>query len=122
MKLAVNSVVFGINQAVAEALVMAERSGVDRTVAYDVFSNSAAGAPVVNYRKDIFLHPGELPVSFTIDLAVKDLELITGHAHEVGTTLPVAEGAIAVMRAAVAAGLGHRDMGDVAVYLRDRAG
>lgn len=118
MKLAVNSIVFSINQTVAEALVMTERSGIDRAVAYDTFCASAAGAPVIKYRREVFLRPGELPVSFTIDLAVKDLELITEHARQVGAPLPVAEEAAAVMRAAAVEGFGDRDMGDVAVYLR----
>lgn len=122
MKLAVNSVIFTINQGLAEALVMAERSGVDRTVAYDTFSASAAGAPVVKYRRDVFVAPGETPVTFTIDLGAKDLDLITQHAKRVGTSLPAAEAAASVMRSAAAAGLGGGDMGDVAAYLRDRAG
>ena len=122
MKLAVNSVVFSINQSVAEALVMAERSGVDREIAIDTFIRSAVGAPVVTYRRDWFTRPDEMPVSFTIDLAIKDLELITGHAEGVGTSLPVADEALTVMRDAAEAGFGERDMGDVSVYMREGAG
>lgn len=118
LKLAINSIVFGINQAVAEALVMAERAGVDRTVAYDTFCESAAAAPVVKYRRDVFVRPGELPVTFTIDLAVKDLELALQLGASVGASLPQAELNTQVMRDASAAGLGEADMGDIAVYLR----
>jgi 3-hydroxyisobutyrate dehydrogenase-like beta-hydroxyacid dehydrogenase len=121
MKLVINSMVFAESQAAAEALVMAERSGVDRAVAYDTICQSAAAAPVIKYRRDWFVHPGEMPVSFTIDLAIKDLDLITGHAKQVGTRLPAAEEAAAVLRAAAEAGMGEGDMGDVAIYMRNEA-
>ena len=38
MKLAVNTVIFGLNEAVAEALVLAEAAGIDRALAYDVLA------------------------------------------------------------------------------------
>ena len=47
MKLAVNTVIFGLNEAVAEALVLAERNGIERALAYEVLAASAAGAPMV---------------------------------------------------------------------------
>ena len=58
MKLAVNAIVFAINQAVAESLVLAERAGIERSVAYDVFASSAVAAPVVHYRRPVFEAPG----------------------------------------------------------------
>ncbi len=51
MKLAVNTLIFGLNGAVAEGLVLAERSGIDRALAYDVLAASAAGAPFVGYKR-----------------------------------------------------------------------
>ena len=58
LKLAVNVLIFGLNQALAEALVLAERAGVDRATAYDFFVTSAAGAPYVGYKRDAFVDPG----------------------------------------------------------------
>ena len=49
MKLAVNAVIFAIGQAVSEALVLAEKTGISRETAYDVFENSAVAAPMVKY-------------------------------------------------------------------------
>ena len=57
MKLAVNAVIFGLNVALSEALVLAERAGVDREAAYDVLQASAVGAPYVTYKRAAFLHP-----------------------------------------------------------------
>ena len=52
MKLAVNTVIFGLNGAVAEGLVLAERSGIERSLAYEVIAASAVGAPFVGYKRD----------------------------------------------------------------------
>src|SRR5688572_18305013 len=45
MKLAVNTVIFGLNGAVAEGFVLAEAAGIPPELAYDVIAASAAGAP-----------------------------------------------------------------------------
>jgi 3-hydroxyisobutyrate dehydrogenase/2-hydroxy-3-oxopropionate reductase len=76
MKLAVNTVIFGLNQALAEGLVLAETAGVRRELAYDVLAASAVGAPYVGYKRAAFLEPDATPVAFALDLAAKDLRLI----------------------------------------------
>jgi 3-hydroxyisobutyrate dehydrogenase/2-hydroxy-3-oxopropionate reductase len=118
MKLAVNDVLFAINQAIAEALVLAERAGIERTVAYDVFASSAVAAPVVHYRRNVFEHPESSPVTFPIDLVIKDLELVEALANRVNAAMPQAAANLASMRAASAAGFGAADMGQLAVHLR----
>ena len=122
MKLAVNAVVFAINQSISEALVLAERAGIERSVAYDVFASSAVAAPVVHYRRPVFEHPESAPVTMPIDLVVKDLGLALALGLEVGARLPQVETNLEAMKAASAAGLGAADMGTMAVYLRDTAG
>jgi 3-hydroxyisobutyrate dehydrogenase-like beta-hydroxyacid dehydrogenase len=118
MKLAVNDVLFAINQAIAEALVLAERAGIERSVAYDVFASSAVAAPVVQYRRNVFEHPESAPVTFPIDLVIKDLELVKALADRVHAVMPQAAANLASMRAASDAGLGAADMGQLAVHLR----
>lgn len=118
MKLAVNAVLFAINQGIAEALVLAERAGIERSVAYDVFASSAVAAPVVHYRRPVFEHPETAAVTFPIDLVVKDLGLVLALAADVDARLPQAETNLAVMKDASAVGLGDRDMGSIAVHLR----
>lgn len=118
MKLAVNAVVFGLNQAIAESLVLAERSGIDRSTAYEVFASSAIAAPIVHYRRAVFERPETTPVTFSVDLANKDLGLILTLASEVGMRMPQAEANLAVMEQAGRFGLGDHDMGEVATYLR----
>ena len=119
MKLAVNAVLFAINQAIAESLVLAERAGIERSVAYEVFASSAAAAPIVHYRRPVFEHPESTPVTFPIDLAIKDLGLVLARGSDVRARLPQAETNLAAMQAAASAGLGAADMGSMAVFLRD---
>lgn len=121
MKLAVNAVIFALNNAVAEALVLAERAGIDRALAYEVITKSAAGAPFVGYKREAFVDPDHAPVSFSLDLALKDLALITALADDLG--VPVAQAAAnAALIEQTAGRLGReRDFSAVATNLRTRA-
>lgn len=118
MKLAVNGLVHAINQALSEALVLAEQAGVPRELAYEVFANGAGGAPFVGYKREAFLHPDDTPVAFSLDLVVKDLRLILGLADRVGVPMPQGRTNLEFAEAAVGRGLGARDMSAVAEALR----
>jgi 3-hydroxyisobutyrate dehydrogenase/2-hydroxy-3-oxopropionate reductase len=120
-KLAVNGLVHGLNVALAEALVLAERAGVDRATAYEVFVSGAGGAPFVQYKRAAYEHPDEAQVAFSLDLVAKDLELITGLGEKVGTPMSQARTGLDIVRRAMAAGLGQRDMSAIAIYLRGEA-
>lgn len=120
IKLAVNSIVYGLGQAVSEALVLAEAAGIERARAYEVFANSAIAAPFVHYRQEAFLKPGQVPVAFRMVLARKDLDLALELAGRVGTALPQGELNRAVIAEAVEAGFGDHDMSAVAQHLRSR--
>jgi 3-hydroxyisobutyrate dehydrogenase-like beta-hydroxyacid dehydrogenase len=117
-KLAVNGLLHSFNVALSEALVLAERAGVDREAAYDVFASGAAGAPYVHYKRQAFEHPDEAAVAFTLDLAAKDLDLVRALGERVGATLEQAGTTAAVVDAAIASGMGGRDLSAIAVYLR----
>ena len=118
MKLAVNGVLHGLNIALSEGLVLAERAGIEREAAYDVLAGSAVGAPFVAYKRAAFLDPDGTPVAFALDLVAKDLELAASLADEVGAATPQLARNREVVGAAVAAGLGPADLSAVAEYLR----
>lgn len=120
MKLAVNAVVHGLDIALSEALVLAEKTGVDRAAAYQVFAKSAVAAPFVLYKQEAFVHPEETPVAFSLDLVEKDLELILDLAGSVGARMDQGETNRAVVRRALEAGLGDLDLSAIAVLLRER--
>jgi 3-hydroxyisobutyrate dehydrogenase-like beta-hydroxyacid dehydrogenase len=117
-KLAVNALVHAIDVGLSEALVLAERAGVDRTAAYEVFAAGAAAAPFVLYKRAAFERPDDAAVAFSLDLMAKDLDLILELAHDVGAPMEQAERNRLVVRAALEAGFSGRDMSAVAAYLR----
>jgi 3-hydroxyisobutyrate dehydrogenase-like beta-hydroxyacid dehydrogenase len=120
MKLAVNTVIFGLNQALAEGLVLAEAAGIPRERAYDVLAASAVGAPYVDYKRAAFLDPEGTPVAFASDLAAKDLRLIAELAEAVDLRIPQSTTNLAVIDALIAAGDGAQDFSAVASHLRER--
>jgi 3-hydroxyisobutyrate dehydrogenase-like beta-hydroxyacid dehydrogenase len=121
MKLALNVIVHSIGQALAEALMLAERSGISRRTAYEVFARSAVASPVLAFRQDNFLDPEGAPTTFPIALARKDLQLARALARAVGAPLPQAEATLSVLQAAADSGRDADDVTAVAAYLRDRA-
>jgi 3-hydroxyisobutyrate dehydrogenase/2-hydroxy-3-oxopropionate reductase len=119
MKLSINTIIFGLNQAVAEGLVLAESVGIARAVAYDVIESSAVAAPFVHYRRGAFLQEHEVPVGFTLHLAQKDLELIETAVGQSRAFLPQMVINRQVVSDAITAGFGVEDVTSVATYLRE---
>jgi 3-hydroxyisobutyrate dehydrogenase-like beta-hydroxyacid dehydrogenase len=118
MKLAVNSLIHALNQALSEALVLAERAGVARESAYEVFEAGATGAPFVHYKREAFLRPDDTPVAFTLGLVAKDLDLVLSLADRVGAPMEQAGTNRRLVGTALAAGYAERDLSALAEYLR----
>jgi 3-hydroxyisobutyrate dehydrogenase-like beta-hydroxyacid dehydrogenase len=110
MKLVVNSVVHALNQALCEALVLAEKAGLSRHAAYDVLASSAVAAPFVLYKRTAFEYPDDTPPAFLLDLVAKDLALIDDLAAGVGARMDQLAANRAVVAEAVKAGYGTRDL------------
>jgi 3-hydroxyisobutyrate dehydrogenase/2-hydroxy-3-oxopropionate reductase len=120
MKLAVNVVIFGLNEAVAEGLALAEAAGIDRATAYEVIATGAGGAPYVGYKRAQFLDSESAPVAFSLALTEKDLRLITETAEALGQPLPQTAVNLEIVRAAASGGRSGRDFATVADELRSR--
>ena len=113
LKLAVNSVLYGLNQAVGEAVALAERAGVTPETTLDILAKGAAGAPMLTYRREQYLHPDTAPISFTVDLARKDLVLTLEQARRTGAPSGQLERTLELMETLVEQGFGSEDMGYV---------
>lgn len=120
LKLTVNSILYGLNQALAEGMILAEAAGVSPETSLDIISRSAAGAPLVTYRKPQYLDPDAAPVLFTLDLARKDISLALEQAAASGTPMPQLERTMEIVDGLVADGDGQRDMGFVVEAARRR--
>jgi 3-hydroxyisobutyrate dehydrogenase-like beta-hydroxyacid dehydrogenase len=118
VKLSIQVIIYGLNEALSEGLVLAERAGITREMAYEVFANSAIAAPFVHYRREAFEQPGSVPVAFRLVLEQKDLRLALDLAESLGVHLEQTRVNLEVTQAAIAAGYGDHDVSAVAEYLR----
>lgn len=119
MKLAVNSLIHGINQTLAEAMALAEAAGIPAATAFDVIESSAAAAPMLSYRRPLYLDEGAHDVTFTVTLARKDMEITAALAQELGTRMPQGRVTLDVLRRAEAGGFGARDMAAILSFIRE---
>jgi 3-hydroxyisobutyrate dehydrogenase-like beta-hydroxyacid dehydrogenase len=118
MKLAVNAVVGALNLAIAEALVLAEKAGIERSAAYEVFASSAVAAPYVLYKREAFEQPNDTPVAFSLNLVAKDLDLVLELARRVGVPMEQAATNREAVQRALDAGYGEADLSAIAEFLR----
>lgn len=117
MKLAVNMLVHGLNQTLSEALVLTSAAGIDPKTAYEVVENSAAAAPVMSYRKGLYLDEAAHDVSFTVALARKDVGLAIDLAKSLNIIMPQAELNHSILRAAGEVGYDARDMASIRSFV-----
>lgn len=118
VKLAVNSMIAALAQAMSEALVLGEASGVSRAALLEVMGSSAAGAPFVKYKTEPLLRD-DFSATFTTALMEKDIDLVLDAADEAGVALPIAREMKALLRAAIEAGYADDDF--MALYLHLRS-
>ena len=109
LKLAIN-----INLAVqllafSESVLLAERGGLDRSLAMEVMTGSAIGSPLLKGRAPLML---DLPEDawFDVELAHKDIRLALATGRSEGVPLPSASVADEVFTQASELGYGHRDV------------
>jgi len=90
MKLAVNAMLAATAQALAEAIVLCEASGVDRSTALEVIASSAIRSPFIDYKTQPLIEC-RYEATFTTAMLAKDLRLVAEAAASVRVKLPLAE-------------------------------
>ena len=120
MKLAVNSLIHGLNQTVSEALTLAEAAGIAPARAFDVIEASAAAAPMLSYRRPLYLDEAANDVTFTVALARKDMAVTVALAESLGVALPQGRLNLDQLNRAAAEGFADRDMASIVNFLRER--
>jgi 3-hydroxyisobutyrate dehydrogenase len=68
---------------------------------------------MLTYRREQYLHPEQAPVTFTVDLARKDLVLALEQARRAGAPSGQLERTLELMEDLIARGFGSEDMGYV---------
>jgi 3-hydroxyisobutyrate dehydrogenase-like beta-hydroxyacid dehydrogenase len=109
LKLAINVSLAVQMLAFSEGVLLAERGGVDRTVALEVMTHSAIGSPMLQARAELLR---ELPDHAWFDVAMmqKDLRLALDTARDQGVPMPSTTVADEVLSTAREAGYQHRDI------------
>jgi 3-hydroxyisobutyrate dehydrogenase-like beta-hydroxyacid dehydrogenase len=118
VKLAINLMIAGLAELMAEALVLGESSGVSRAALLETMGESAVGAPFVKYKTEPLLRD-DYSATFTTNLMEKDIDLVLEAAGDAGVRLPLADELKALVRSTVEAGHGDDDF--MALYLRLRS-
>lgn len=118
VKLAINLVVAGLAELMAEALVLGEGSGVSRAALLETMGDSAVGAPFVKYKTEPLLRD-DYSATFTTRLMEKDVDLVLEVAEDAGVRLPLAAEIKTLIRSAIEAGYGDDDFMALFPHLRD---
>jgi 3-hydroxyisobutyrate dehydrogenase-like beta-hydroxyacid dehydrogenase len=109
VKLALNLMIGGTTQLLAEALVLAEKHGLQRATMLDVISGSAIGSPYVEYKRETLLSE-DYSSTFTVNLLNKDLVLALESGTDALVPLPVTALVQQLVAHCIAAGAGELDV------------
>lgn len=120
MKIINNLMTTAANVLTAEVLTLAERVGLDRDVAVDVMSGTAAGQGHMSTTYPARVFKDDLSPAFMIDLAKKDLGIALMLGDAVGVPLTMAKSAEKTYEAAQAENRGQQDWTAVYAMLREK--
>ncbi|QDR82488.1 NAD(P)-dependent oxidoreductase [Sporomusa termitida] len=119
----VNNLLLGINMAaVAEALVLGARSGLDPRVMLEIIQASSGRSYALEAKAEKFILNNNFAAGFAIDLEYKDLELAMETARSLEIPLPVGALTQQVFAMARAKGLGREDISAVIKVWEEMAG
>lgn len=118
MKLVVNATLGTLMTGLGEAMALADALGLDQEMALDVLAGSPIG--VTTKSKRSHLARGTYPPNFKLELAVKDMDLVTEAAASHHLDARLAAAARAWFHDADGAGLGPLDYSAVIAHIRKK--
>ena len=89
MKLSGNFMIMAAVEAMAEAMTLAEKGGVDRQTLLEVLTGTLFGAPVYHTYGEILLEDRFRPAGFAAPLGLKDMTLADTAATSLGAPMPL---------------------------------
>src|SRR6266550_3043900 len=108
LKLVINTMVAATAVMCAEALVLGEKGGIERSQMLDVIADSVVASPLVNYKIQL-LRKRDFTPAFSCQQMVKDLGLAVDAAQACGISLPLLSDVNALFHRTVAEGEGDLD-------------
>ena len=109
LKLALNLMIAGTAQLMAEAVVFGEAAGLDRATMLEVMGASAVGSPFVKY-KTAALVDRDYTATFSLANMHKDLAMALTAADREGVPLPVTFVVDQLVQASIADGMAETDL------------
>lgn len=122
MKLINNFMAIACNVVTAEALTLAEQSGVDRDLAIEVMMGTTAGQGHLSTTYPAKVLKGDVTPGFMVDLAHKDMGLALDFAAGLNTPIPMGAAARQVYANAQVQGRGRDDWTAILETVRTLAG
>ena len=117
-----NQIIVAINlTAIAEALVLGTKAGIDLELMINALSGGLAGSKCLDQKKNNYLQHAFQP-GFKIDLHSKDLNLIMESAEKLGVPLPATALVRELFSALRVKGRGQMDHSGVITLLEELAG
>ena len=111
-----NQIIVACNiQALAEALTLAQKAGVDPELVFQAIRGGLAGSTVMDAKAPMMIAGNDKP-GFKIDLHIKDLNNALDCAHTVGSPLPMTAAVQEVMQWLHNNGKGQADHSAIAQY------
>jgi L-threonate 2-dehydrogenase len=109
MKYVANLLVSIHNLASAEALLLAEKSGLDLQMVYEAISSGAGTSRMFEVRAPLMIEGRYEPATMSMGLYQKDLALIMDHARDVDCPVPLMAATLPFYSAAMAQGRARED-------------
>ena len=108
-KLAGNFLILSAVEALAEALALAEKSGLDRAVLAGFLGQTVFACPPYQNYGHLLAERAYTPPGFRLELGMKDLRLVRAVAEAAALPMPLADLLHARLLSALAKGRGHLD-------------
>ena len=117
-----NQIVVACNiQAVAEALTLAKKAGVDPELVFQAIKGGLAGSTVMNAKAPMMMEGNDKP-GFKIDLHIKDLNNALDCAHTVGSPVPMTAAVQEILQWLHNNGCGQNDHSAIIKYYKKLTG
>jgi 3-hydroxyisobutyrate dehydrogenase-like beta-hydroxyacid dehydrogenase len=121
MKLALNILIAGLTELLAEALVLGEAYELDRAKMLEILGASAVGSPYVKYKTAALVADDYSP-TFSTHALHKDVSLALATGHAGGVPLPFMGTVQQLLEGCIASGWGEADLTSLVLRLRKEAG
>lgn len=122
MKLVLNMLMGVQMPALAEAVVLGERAGLEREKILEMIAKSGYSSPVMSFRCGIMGRRNFEFAAFKLGLMRKDMMLVLEQSQKLDVPMPVSEAAYAMLTAAKAQGLGDLDVAAILAFQERMSG